>query len=138
MKHFLKLGDVSAQEMQDIFELADQLKYEKKHGIAHPRLAGKTLGMIFQKSSTRTRVSFETGMYQLGGSALHLSSPRFADWPGRAGAGYRARAFALSGRHHDPHLRAKRGGGSGGIRLHSRGQRADGLRPSLPGPWPIL
>ena len=74
MKHFLKLGDVSAQEMQDIFELADQLKYEKKHGIAHPRLAGKTLGMIFQKSSTRTRVSFEAGMYQLGGSALHLSS----------------------------------------------------------------
>ena len=53
---------------------ADQLKYEKKHGIEHKRLAGKTLGMIFQKSSTRTRVSFEVGMYDLGGSALFLSS----------------------------------------------------------------
>jgi len=54
--------------------LADQLKQEKKAGIPHPHLAGKTLGMIFQKSSTRTRVSFEVGMYQLGGSALFLSS----------------------------------------------------------------
>ena len=53
---------------------ADQLKYENKHGIAHQRLKGQTLGMIFQKSSTRTRVSFETGMYQLGGQALFLSN----------------------------------------------------------------
>jgi len=57
-----------------ILNLADQLKYEKKHGIAHPRLAGKTLGMIFQKSSTRTRVSFEVGMCQLGGFPLFLSA----------------------------------------------------------------
>ena len=54
--------------------MADQLKYEKKHGIEHKRLAGKSLGMIFQKSSTRTRVSFEVGMYDLGGQALFLSS----------------------------------------------------------------
>lgn len=74
MKHLLKLADLSSEEIVEILNLADQLKYEKKHGIAHPHLAGKTLGMIFQKSSTRTRVSFETGMYQLGGSALFLSS----------------------------------------------------------------
>ena len=74
MKHLLKLADLSGEEILDILNLADQLKYEQKHGIEHKRLAGKTLGMIFQKSSTRTRVSFETGMYQLGGYALFLSS----------------------------------------------------------------
>ncbi|MBR6311442.1 MAG: ornithine carbamoyltransferase [Oscillospiraceae bacterium] len=74
MKHFLKLGDLTSEEIFELLALADQLKFEKKHGIAHPRLAGKTLGMIFQKSSTRTRVSFEVGMYQLGGAALFLSS----------------------------------------------------------------
>lgn len=74
MKHLLKLGDLTSHEIIEIINLADQLKYEKKHGIAHEHLKGKTLGMIFQKSSTRTRVSFEAGMYQLGGSALFLSS----------------------------------------------------------------
>ena len=73
-KHLLKLMDFSKQEIIDILNLADQLKYEKKHGIEHHCLKGKTLGMIFQKSSTRTRVSFEVGMYDLGGSALFLSS----------------------------------------------------------------
>mgnify|MGYP002566855464 CR=1 FL=1 len=58
----------------EILDLADQLKAEKKKGIPHERLKGKTLGMIFEKSSTRTRVSFETGMFQLGGHALFLSS----------------------------------------------------------------
>ena len=73
-KHLLKLMDFSKAEITDILNLADQLKYEKKHGIEHHYLKGKTLGMIFQKSSTRTRVSFEVGMYDLGGSALFLSS----------------------------------------------------------------
>lgn len=74
MKHLLKLLDLKESEIIDILNLADQLKYEKKNNIVHHYLAGKTLGMIFQKSSTRTRVSFETGMYQLGGQALFLSS----------------------------------------------------------------
>ncbi len=74
MKHLLKLMDLSKEEIVSILDLADQLKYEKKNNIAHPLLAGKSLGMIFQKSSTRTRVSFEVGMYQLGGQALFLSS----------------------------------------------------------------
>ena len=65
--------DLSAKEISEILNLADQLKYERKNGISHHYLEGKTLGMIFQKSSTRTRVSFETGMFQLGGSALFLS-----------------------------------------------------------------
>ena len=74
MKHLLKLMDLSKKEITEILNLADQLKFEKKNGIAHPLLQGKTLGMIFEKSSTRTRVSFEVGMYDLGGSALFLSS----------------------------------------------------------------
>ncbi len=74
MKHLLKLSDLTSQEITDILNLADQLKFENKNGTQHHLLAGKTLGMIFQKSSTRTRVSFETGMYQLGGMALFLSA----------------------------------------------------------------
>lgn len=74
MKHLLKLLDLSKEEITELLDLADRLKAENKAGIAHPILKGKTLGMIFEKSSTRTRVSFETGMYQLGGHALFLSS----------------------------------------------------------------
>ena len=74
MKHLLKLMDLSEKEIIEILNLADQLKYEKKNGIEHHLLKGKTLGLIFSKSSTRTRVSFEVGMYDLGGNALFLSS----------------------------------------------------------------
>lgn len=74
MKHLLSLLTTTPHEIEELLNLADQLKYENKHGIEHKRLRGQTLGMIFQKSSTRTRVSFETGMYQLGGHALFLSA----------------------------------------------------------------
>jgi ornithine carbamoyltransferase len=74
MNHLLKMLDLTPAQINDILNLADQLKYEQKHGISHRLLEGKTLGMIFQKSSTRTRVSFEVGMYQLGGQALFLSN----------------------------------------------------------------
>ena len=74
MKHLLKLEDWSPEQITRTLNLADQLKYELKHGIEHKLLKGKTLGMIFEKSSTRTRVSFEVGMTQLGGYPLFLSS----------------------------------------------------------------
>lgn len=74
MKHLLKLLDLSKEEITELLDLADRLKAETKAGVEHHILKGKTLGMIFEKSSTRTRVSFETGMYQLGGHALFLSS----------------------------------------------------------------
>ena len=73
MKHLLKLADLTSKEIIDLLNMADQLKFEKKNNIDHPHLKGKTLGMIFTKASTRTRVSFEVGMYQLGGNALFLS-----------------------------------------------------------------
>ena len=74
MKHLLKLSDLTGEERVEMVNLADQLKYEKKNGIEHKLLAGKSLGMIFEKSSTRPRVSFEVGMYELGGNPLFLSS----------------------------------------------------------------
>lgn len=74
MKNLLKLMDLSSKEIIEILNTADQLKFEKKNGIRHHLLAGKTLGLIFAKSSTRTRVSFEVGMFDLGGTSLFLSS----------------------------------------------------------------
>lgn len=73
-KDLLKMSDLDKDELLELIELAQRLKYEKQHGIAHELLKGKTLGMIFEKSSTRTRVSFEAGIYQLGGLGLFLSS----------------------------------------------------------------
>ncbi len=70
----LSLKDLTTAEINEILELAHELKADNKAGRAHHILKGKTLGMIFAKSSTRTRVSFEVGMYQLGGHALFLSS----------------------------------------------------------------
>ena len=72
-KDLLKLLDLTREDITEILDTADQMKYSQKHGIAHDYLKGKTLAMIFEKNSTRTRVSFEVGMYQLGGHALFLS-----------------------------------------------------------------
>ncbi|MBO5327868.1 MAG: ornithine carbamoyltransferase [Clostridia bacterium] len=74
MKHLLKLSDLSREEILSILNLADQLKFERNNGIQKDYLKGKKLGLIFQKASTRTRVSFEVGMYELGGYPLFLSS----------------------------------------------------------------
>ena len=74
MKDLISLHDLTAEEVQDLLKLGLKLKDENKKGIAHHILKGKTLGMIFTKSSTRTRVSFEVGMTQLGGYPLFLSS----------------------------------------------------------------
>lgn len=72
--HLLKLMDLSKEQVEKILTLAEKLKFEKKNGIKHHLLEGKTLGMIFEKSSTRTRVSFEVGIHDLGGTGLFLSS----------------------------------------------------------------
>jgi len=74
MRHFLTLLDLSQDEARHILKRAGKIKRKLKEGKPHRPLEGKTLGMIFDKSSTRTRVSFETGMFQLGGHALFLHS----------------------------------------------------------------
>ena len=73
-KDLLAIHDLSVDEVAEILDFAKELKAMQKAGVEHHILEGKTLGMIFEKSSTRTRVSFETGMYQLGGQALFLSN----------------------------------------------------------------
>lgn len=72
-KDFLSLYECSKEEIMEILKVAKELKDKQKQGIPHPILAGKTLAMIFTKSSTRTRVSFEVAMHQLGGTPLFLS-----------------------------------------------------------------
>lgn len=74
MEHLISIHDMSIEDMEQVLTLSGKLKKQLKDGIPHPLLMGKTLGMIFAKSSTRTRVSFEVGMYQLGGHALFLNS----------------------------------------------------------------
>lgn len=73
VRHFLTLLDFSPLELQAIIQRAISLKQQRADGAQQPTLAGKVLGMIFEKSSTRTRVSFEAGMAQLGGHAMFLS-----------------------------------------------------------------
>ena len=74
MKHFISIHDITTEEFHALLDLAIRLKKETKAGIAHPILKGRSLGMIFTKSSTRTRISFEVGMYQLGGHPLYLNA----------------------------------------------------------------
>lgn len=74
MKHLLKMSDLDQTTLLEILDLADRLKQEVKNQQFIPYLKNKTLGMIFQKSSTRTRVSFEVGMQQLGGYPLYLNA----------------------------------------------------------------
>lgn len=73
-RDFLNISDFSKDEILEIIEFGEKLKYETKNKISHEHLKGKTLGMLFRKASTRTRVSFEVGMYQLGGMALFLDT----------------------------------------------------------------
>ncbi len=74
MKHLLKLLDWSSEEILSVLDLADQLKAEQKAGKPHPVLAGKSVALVFTKASTRTRCSFDVGVYQLGAHSVTLSA----------------------------------------------------------------
>jgi ornithine carbamoyltransferase len=73
-RDFLRVNDWPAEDLLSVLDLADRLKVRLREGVEHRHLEGRTLGMIFQKPSTRTRVSFEVGMFQLGGTALYLAA----------------------------------------------------------------
>jgi ornithine carbamoyltransferase len=73
-RDFLRVNDWPADDLLSVLDLADRLKVRQREGVEHRHLEGRTLGMIFQKPSTRTRVSFEVGMFQLGGTALYLAA----------------------------------------------------------------
>ncbi|HEX9079339.1 MAG TPA: ornithine carbamoyltransferase, partial [Desulfuromonadaceae bacterium] len=73
-RHFLALHDYTKEELDQLLALARDLKEKQQRGIAHKLLDGKTVALIFEKSSTRTRVSFEVGVFQLGGHGLFISS----------------------------------------------------------------
>src|SRR5919199_4558572 len=92
-RSFTKVADWSAEELVQVLDLADELKRLQQAGEEHHLLPGRTLGMIFQKPSTRTRVSFEVGIYQLGGPGPYLSA---ADLPPRRGGANRGTATVLS------------------------------------------
>ena len=129
MKHLLKLLDLSKEEITELLDLADRLKAETKAGVEHHILKGKTMGMIFEKSSTRTRVSFETGMYQLGGHALFLSS---RDLQIGRGEPVEDTARVLSRYLDGIMIRTGRSGNAGARGQHPDYQRLDGLLPPLP------
>ena len=74
MKHLLKMSDLTREELFHILDVADELKADRKAGRPHPYLAGKTVALIFAKASTRTRTSFEVGVYQLGGLGTYLNA----------------------------------------------------------------
>jgi ornithine carbamoyltransferase len=73
-RDFLRVNDWDADELVQVLDLADRLKARQRERVEHRHLEGRSLGMIFQKPSTRTRVSFEVGMFQLGGTALYLAA----------------------------------------------------------------
>ena len=106
---FLRVDDLSGAAIEAVLDLADHLKSLQARRLPHPWLAGRTLGMIFEKPSTRTRVSFEVGMVQLGGHAVHLSSSESQLGRGEPVQDTGARALALPRRNRDPHARATSG-----------------------------
>ena len=101
-KDLLSLLDLSAEELQQIIVEARHLKKMKKEGIPHELLKRKSLAMIFEKPSTRTRLSFEVGMHDLGGACLAPELPGYADRKGGGDPGYGTCRIAVCFRHHDP------------------------------------
>ena len=134
--HFLSLKDWSREEIELLFELSAAIKSNPEGYTT--ALAGKSLGMIFQKPSTRTRVSFEVGMFQLGGQAAlpglerHPAPPRGDDRRHRAGA------LPLRARDHGPRVRPPGHPRPRAPRLGARHQRAQRPAPPLPGARRLL
>jgi ornithine carbamoyltransferase len=104
LKHYLKFSDLTAAEYAYLFERTALIKKRFKAYEKHQPLVDRTLAMIFEKASTRTRVSFEAGMYQLGGSVVHLTTGDSQLGRAEASGGQRARDQPHGRSGHDPHL----------------------------------
>ena len=109
MKHLISIHDLSRDEIEGIFDLARELKEKHRRREAHRLLEGQTLAMIFEKPSTRTRVSFEVGINQLGGTSVILGSVEFATRTRRDDPRHGEGLIALRRRHHGPHVRPRHG-----------------------------
>ena len=132
-RSFTRVADWSGDELLEVLDLADELKRLQQAREEHHLLPGRTLGMIFQKPSTRTRVSFEVGIYQLGGTGALPVGGRPPARARRDDQGHGCRPLPLPRRDHDPHLRAVRRRGARRQRVHSGHQRSDRQLASLPG-----
>ncbi len=132
-RDFLTIHDYAPAEIAGLLDLAAELKAAQKRAEPHPLLAGKAVGMIFTKTSTRTRISFEVGIAQLGAQPLFLNAN---DIQLRVGETMKDTGHVLSrylDGHHDPHVRPGRRGRPGGERDHPHHQRADRRPSPLPG-----
>jgi hypothetical protein len=107
MKHYLQFKDLRAEEYAYLFERTAIIKRRFKNYEKYQPLVDRTLAMIFEKASTRTRVSFEAGMYQMGGSVVHLTTGDSQLGPRRAGGRQRPRDQPHGRHRDDPHLRAE-------------------------------
>ena len=133
-RDFLRVDDLESGAIEAVLDLADHMKRLQSRRLPHPWLPGRALGMIFEKPSTRTRVSFEVGMVQLGGHAVHLAGGREPARPGRADRGHGRGALALPRRDRDPHARPLSRPGARGGGVGARDQRAHRRAPPVPGP----
>ncbi len=106
LRHFLQFKDFSRDELEHVFARTRWIKDKFKRYERYWPLEDRTLAMIFEKPSTRTRMSFEAGMHQLGGAAIYLYHARLAARTRRAGRGRGAGDLAHVRRHHGAHLRA--------------------------------
>ena len=132
-RDFLRVEDLSSEELVDVLDLADQLKQLQAERVPHELLPGRSLAMIFERSSTRTRVSFEVGMRQLGGSAVPLTASDTQIGRGESLGRHRPGAVAVRGRGRVPHVDARAHQGARRHRRRAGDQRALRPAPPLPG-----
>ena len=131
--HLLALGDFTRDELRSLIDRALVLKAESKRGIRHQQLAGRKICLLFEKPSTRTRVSFEAGMYGLGGQVIFMSAKESQLGRGEPLERHGPGAVPLCRCHRGPHLRPGRGGRTGPLCHGAGDQCPDRSAPSLPG-----
>ena len=125
IRHFLDLKDISAVDLRKIIDTSRQVKEDFKRGIAYQPLPGKVLAMIFEKSSTRTRVSFEVAIRDLGGHAIIMSERDMQLGRGETLGRHGQSSVALCRLHHAARQPPCGSGGIGAERPHSGDQRVD-------------